>query len=245
MPARAERHLPVEMILQHWGLSARGPGAHPMGSLAQPAFIDEDDGAPLAERCFLSRGQRTRFQYRIASSSRSARAPVRWAAGSSTRAGARCAKRGLRDSAPRTGPRSVHAPGPRSTARWRSRAPGDASERLLDLPQLARAQFGLTPGPSSLLQPRPTGLRKLPRPANHRLPMDAQAPRDHLAYARSSNCAASIRRRSSPSKFRRTPAAFPIAASYHMYLYYARVNSLWARGQFMPCGGLWENVPSL
>ena len=41
-------HLPVEMILQHWGLSARGPGAHPMGSLAQPAFIDEDDGAPRA-----------------------------------------------------------------------------------------------------------------------------------------------------------------------------------------------------
>ena len=61
---------------------------------------------------------------------------------------------------------------------------GSASERLLDLAQLARAQFGLTPGPSSLLQPRPPGLQKLPRPANHRLPMDAQAPRHFtLAHA--------------------------------------------------------------
>jgi hypothetical protein len=47
-------HLPVEMILQHRGLSARGPGAHPMRPLAQPTFVDEDDGAPLAARFFLS-----------------------------------------------------------------------------------------------------------------------------------------------------------------------------------------------
>jgi hypothetical protein len=40
------------MILQHRGLSARGPGAHPMRPLAQPTFVDEDDGAPLAERFF-------------------------------------------------------------------------------------------------------------------------------------------------------------------------------------------------
>ena len=72
-------HLPVEMILQHRGLSARGPSAHPMGPLAQPALVDEDDGAPLAARFFLSRGQRTRFQYRIAFSSRSSARPVgRW-----------------------------------------------------------------------------------------------------------------------------------------------------------------------
>lgn len=72
-------HLPIEMILQHRGLSARRPSPYPMGSFAQPAFVDEDDGAPLAERFFLSRGQRTRFQYRIASSSRSSARPVgRW-----------------------------------------------------------------------------------------------------------------------------------------------------------------------
>jgi hypothetical protein len=56
--------------------------------------------------------------------------------------------------------------------------------------------------------------------------MDAQAPRYlTLAHALLSNCAASIRRLSSPSKSRRTPAALPLAASYYMYLYYARVNS--------------------
>ena len=59
---------------------------------------------------------------------------------------------------------------------------GSALERLLDLAQLVRAQFGLTPGPAGLLQTRPPGLGELPRPANHRLPMDAQAPR-HLTLA--------------------------------------------------------------
>ena len=52
MPAMAESTFQFEMILQHWGLSARGPSAQPMGSLTQPAFIDEEDGAPLAERFF-------------------------------------------------------------------------------------------------------------------------------------------------------------------------------------------------
>jgi hypothetical protein len=54
---------------------------------------------------------------------------------------------------------------------------GSALERLLDLAQLAGAQFGLTPGPARLLQTRPTGLGQLPSPANHRLPMDAQPSR--------------------------------------------------------------------
>jgi len=42
---------------------------------------------------------------------------------------------------------------------------GSALERLLDLAQLAGAQFGLTPGPARLLQTRPPGLSQLPRPA--------------------------------------------------------------------------------
>src|SRR5229473_5885743 len=37
--------------------------------------------------------------------------------------------------------------------------------------------------------------------------------------------AAAIRRRSKPSKFRFTPAGLPILLSYHMYLYYASLNS--------------------
>src|ERR1700730_2780199 len=50
---RGREHFPVKVILQHRSLSARGPSAHPMGPLAQPALVDEDDGAPLAERFFL------------------------------------------------------------------------------------------------------------------------------------------------------------------------------------------------
>jgi hypothetical protein len=71
-------HLPVEMILQHRGLSARGPGAHPMGPLAQ-SLSSMKTMVRRSPSAFLSRGQRTRFQYRIVSSSRSSARPVgRW-----------------------------------------------------------------------------------------------------------------------------------------------------------------------
>ena len=59
---------------------------------------------------------------------------------------------------------------------------GSALERVLDRAQLAGAQFRLTSGPARLLQTRPPGLSQLPRPANHRLPMDAQPP-CHLTLA--------------------------------------------------------------
>jgi len=49
------QHLPVEMMLQHRGLPAWGPRPHPLRALAQPALVDEDDGAPLREGFFNSR----------------------------------------------------------------------------------------------------------------------------------------------------------------------------------------------
>src|ERR1019366_3063955 len=61
---------------------------------------------------------------------------------------------------------------------------GSALERVFDLLELGATQSGLAPSPSGLLQTRFTGLRKLPRPANHRLPMHPKAPRHFaLAYA--------------------------------------------------------------
>src|SRR5689334_20571815 len=73
------QHFPVEMMVQHRSLSPRRPGTHPVGPLAQSALVDEDDGAPLAERFFLIRGQRYFFQFRIAASSRSRARPTgRW-----------------------------------------------------------------------------------------------------------------------------------------------------------------------
>jgi hypothetical protein len=38
--------------LRSAGAFFTGSGAHLMGPLAQPALVDEDDGAPLAERFF-------------------------------------------------------------------------------------------------------------------------------------------------------------------------------------------------
>jgi len=103
---------------------------------------------------------------------------------------------------------------------------GTASERPLDLPQLARAQFGLTPGPSSLLQPRPTGLRKLPRPANHRLPMDAQAPRHlTLAHALLEQLRGFHPPPFQPLKVPPHPCCITHSCKLSLYLYYARVNN--------------------
>src|SRR6266851_3988995 len=78
-PGHRREQLPVEMILQHWGLSARRPRAAAVGSLAQSALVDEDDGLARPAGFFLSWGQRYFFQRWMASSSRSSARPAgRW-----------------------------------------------------------------------------------------------------------------------------------------------------------------------
>jgi len=142
------------------------------------------------------------------------------------RAGARCARRELRDSAPPLVLDQLAHPARGPQPAGVAERHGSALERLLDFPQLARAQFGLTPGPSSLPQP----------PAR---PDCASCRAQRITYCRWTPCrratslwltpclnnsAAAIRRRSSLSKSRRTLTALAII-SYHMYLYYASVNS--------------------
>ncbi len=51
-PRNRRKHLPVEVVLQHRGLPLRGPGAAPVGSLAQPALVYEDDRLPEARGVF-------------------------------------------------------------------------------------------------------------------------------------------------------------------------------------------------
>jgi hypothetical protein len=71
--------VPVKVILQNRSLSSRSPGAADVGSLAQPALVDEDDGPTFLAGFFLMAGQRYLFQCRMASSSRSNARPVgRW-----------------------------------------------------------------------------------------------------------------------------------------------------------------------
>ena len=76
-PRHRRQHLPVEVILQHRRLSPWRPSAAAVRALAQSAFVDEDDGAPLFLGFFLISGQRCCFQRRILSSSRSSARPYR------------------------------------------------------------------------------------------------------------------------------------------------------------------------
>jgi len=65
VPPRYARHggqgLPVEVVLQDWGLTSWSPSAATMRPLAQSAFVDEDDGAALFFGVFFISGQRSRF----------------------------------------------------------------------------------------------------------------------------------------------------------------------------------------
>lgn len=71
--------LPVEGFVEHWGLSTRRPGADPCRARAQSAFVYEHDDSPLLARLFFKAGHATRFQWRMAFSSRStARRSGRW-----------------------------------------------------------------------------------------------------------------------------------------------------------------------
>jgi len=70
---------PVERLVQHRSLSARGPSACPRWASAQSAFVDKDDGAPLLPRLFFKAGHSVRDQRRITLASRStARRSGRW-----------------------------------------------------------------------------------------------------------------------------------------------------------------------
>lgn len=83
VPDRNARHgrkaFPVEGVLEHWGLAARCPGADPVRSFAQTAFVHKHYGSALLERFFFISGQRTRFQRWMAASSRWVARPTgRW-----------------------------------------------------------------------------------------------------------------------------------------------------------------------
>lgn len=78
-PPDDRKAFPIERLVQQRGLSAWRPGACPRGAGAQSTFVDEDDGSPLLTGLFFKAGQTTRFQRRIAFSSRStARRSGRW-----------------------------------------------------------------------------------------------------------------------------------------------------------------------
>lgn len=75
-PGYGRQRLPIEVKLQHRGLSLWRPSTTTVGPLAQSTFVDEDDRTPLFRGVFFRTGQRRRFQRRIASSSRSKARPA-------------------------------------------------------------------------------------------------------------------------------------------------------------------------
>ena len=78
-PRHGRKTLPVERVLQDRRLATRSPSADPVRALAQTAFVHKHYGALFAEGLFFNSGQRTRFQRRIAGSSRWIARPVgRW-----------------------------------------------------------------------------------------------------------------------------------------------------------------------
>src|SRR6202790_693399 len=75
-PCHCRQSLPVEVVLQHRGLSPRRPGAAAMGPFAEPALVDENYDPVLIFGLFFNSGQRSFCQRSMAFSSRSRARPV-------------------------------------------------------------------------------------------------------------------------------------------------------------------------
>lgn len=205
--------LPVEVILQDRGLASRRPRAATMRLQAQSAFVDEDDRLAFASGVFFRAGQWVFFHQRIASSLRSSARPVgRWqvqpscrrmrhtwlgwyrtphsiSINSATRPDVQSPFSKPKASAPRCSPRST---------RRRSGA-----ARRGGRPIFFALRRDRRPPSSSCCAQRLTDWRWTPT---------SRATSDWLRPLRNRSTAF-IRRFSSASKSRRTPAGFPIAAS--------------------------------
>ena len=70
-PSNDRKTLPSKRLIDYWCLSARSPGSHPMWTRAQPAFIEEDNGAAFFAGFFFNEGQVVCFQKVIFCSLRS------------------------------------------------------------------------------------------------------------------------------------------------------------------------------
>src|SRR3977135_3821490 len=78
-PCHCRQSFPVEVVLQHRGVSPRRPGAAAMGPFAEPALVDENYDPALIFGLFFNSAQRAFFQRWMAFSSRSSARPVgRW-----------------------------------------------------------------------------------------------------------------------------------------------------------------------
>jgi hypothetical protein len=78
-PCDRRKGVPVEVELEDRGTAAGCPGSASVGSLAETALVDEDNGLSSPGSVFFTLGQRARFQCSMLSSSRSSARPTgRW-----------------------------------------------------------------------------------------------------------------------------------------------------------------------
>src|SRR5216683_1444157 len=175
-PGHRREQLPVEMILQQRGLSARRPSAAAVGSLAQPALVDEDDGLARPAGFFLKLRPAVPLPALdgfFVTLQRAAGRPLATPAQ-------------LSQQAPDVRRMVAHPaqlldqsgdPQRRPQCGLVAECLRSAFERLLDCLPVCRTQLGLASGAPGPFQPGPARLPQLADPANPRLPMDPQAPR--------------------------------------------------------------------
>src|ERR1700676_2657505 len=112
-PCHCRQSLPVEVVLQHWGLSPRRPGAAAMGPLAEPALVDENYDPALLLAFFLVPASAPASNARWLS--RRAPEPGPSVSGNSSRVAAGSSTHVPGDNSPRFPARSDGRPGSPST----------------------------------------------------------------------------------------------------------------------------------
>src|ERR1700732_342753 len=167
-PGHRREQLPVEMILQHWSLSARRPSAAAVGSLAQPALVDEDDGFGPPGGLFFKLGPAVLlpaldgfFVTLQRATGRALATPAQ-----------------LSQQAPDVRRMAAHPaqlldqpgdPWRRPQCRLVAQCLRSAFERLLDCLQVCRAQLGLASGAPRLFSPGAARTPSLAAPGTQRL----------------------------------------------------------------------------
>jgi hypothetical protein len=213
--ARDDRErAPVEVVLENRSLASGSPASTTVGPLAQSALVDEDDRLPSTPRVFFSAGQRSRFQRRMAASSRSMARPA-------GRCGLQPRPRKIRHTCdelydtPHV--RSIKS-ATRGIVHRPMSYPSSSGPRLSSRSITRRSageSFGLRPARPAFFRPaRPDS----PSASCHRYTDWRCTPSSRATSACVQPCwrslAARRRRFSSASKSRLTPAGFPMRQTY-------------------------------
>src|SRR6202171_6101388 len=120
-PCHCRQSFPVEVVLQHRGLSPRRPGAAAMGPFAEPALVDENYDSALIFGLFLTPASAPSSS--AGGPSHRAPAPGPPVAGNSSRAAAGSSRHAPDDNSPRMPARSDGLPGSPSTGWFHTPAP--------------------------------------------------------------------------------------------------------------------------